>query len=296
MIRSPAAFCQSALQRGGTAGRAGNRGNKQRMRGGGSWAALMAASALAALVSACAGVPRDASLPIDDPNEQFNRGVLRLNQAVLDPASNVVKQVPGPNSRPVARFGCKPEGAARSRQQHPSGPLQRRRDHRWPHRLQYDLRPWRIVRCRHGGGAASAERRFRPDPVRLRRPGRHLCERALLWPLDAARFGRRCGGYRAGSGRLGDGRHHHWLAVVGRRGRLGGDSASGPMAGGRERLDRLLQLPALRAGIRPVGPNCARPSACRPKPNCPRPPDRLTKRRPGHRGAGPASFSLRRKR
>jgi phospholipid-binding lipoprotein MlaA len=66
------------------------------MRGGGSWAALMAASALAALVSACAGVPRDASLPIDDPNEQFNRGVLRVNQAVLDPASNVVKQVPGP--------------------------------------------------------------------------------------------------------------------------------------------------------------------------------------------------------
>ena len=66
------------------------------MRGGGSWAALMAASALAGLVSACAGVPRDASLPIDDPNEQFNRGVLRVNQTVLDPAANVVKQVPGP--------------------------------------------------------------------------------------------------------------------------------------------------------------------------------------------------------
>jgi phospholipid-binding lipoprotein MlaA len=66
------------------------------MRSGERWIAWAAASALAALVSACAGVPRDASLPIDDPNEQFNRGVLRLNQAVLDPASNVVKQVPGP--------------------------------------------------------------------------------------------------------------------------------------------------------------------------------------------------------
>ena len=40
-------------------------------------------------------LPRDASLPIDDPNEQFNRGVLHLNQAVLDPAASVVKQVPG---------------------------------------------------------------------------------------------------------------------------------------------------------------------------------------------------------
>ena len=56
----------------------------------------MAAAALAGLVSACSGVPRDASLPIDDPNEQFNRKVLQVNQVVLDPASNVVKQVPGP--------------------------------------------------------------------------------------------------------------------------------------------------------------------------------------------------------
>jgi phospholipid-binding lipoprotein MlaA len=63
---------------------------------GKSWVAHLAAWMLAALVSACAGVPRDASLPIDDPNEQFNRGVLRVNQTLLDPAANVVKQVPGP--------------------------------------------------------------------------------------------------------------------------------------------------------------------------------------------------------
>ena len=52
---------------------------------------------IVALVSACAGIPRDASLPIDDPNEQFNRRVLGVNQVVLDPVSNVVKAVtPGP--------------------------------------------------------------------------------------------------------------------------------------------------------------------------------------------------------
>jgi len=63
------------------------------MRGGERWIAWTAASALALLVSACAGVPRDPSLPIDDPNEQFNRKVLQVNQALLDPASNVVKAV-----------------------------------------------------------------------------------------------------------------------------------------------------------------------------------------------------------
>ena len=46
---------------------------------------------MAALLSACAGVLRDPSLPIDDPNEQFNRRILAVNQAVLDPVANVVK-------------------------------------------------------------------------------------------------------------------------------------------------------------------------------------------------------------
>ena len=66
------------------------------MGSGEGWVARIAAAALAGLVSACAGAPRDASLPIDDPNEQFNRGVLRANQVVLDPAANVVKRVPSP--------------------------------------------------------------------------------------------------------------------------------------------------------------------------------------------------------
>jgi phospholipid-binding lipoprotein MlaA len=61
------------------------------------WAAGPIALGLAALLSACAGVPRDPSLPIDDPWEQTNRGVLRANQVVLDPVANVVKAAtPGP--------------------------------------------------------------------------------------------------------------------------------------------------------------------------------------------------------
>ena len=59
------------------------------------WIGRLAALGLAGLVSACAGVPHDASLPIDDPNEQFNRGVLHVNQIVLDPTASVVKSVPG---------------------------------------------------------------------------------------------------------------------------------------------------------------------------------------------------------
>ena len=65
------------------------------MRGVERWTKWLSAASLAALVSACAGAPHDASLPIYDPNEQFNRGVLRLNQVVLDPPATVIKSVPG---------------------------------------------------------------------------------------------------------------------------------------------------------------------------------------------------------
>lgn len=65
------------------------------MRGVERWIGWLSAAGLAALVSACAGAPHDVSLPIDDPNEQFNRGVLRLNQVALDPPATVVKSVPG---------------------------------------------------------------------------------------------------------------------------------------------------------------------------------------------------------
>src|SRR5271168_5653683 len=69
--------------------------NRRRMRGVERWTKWLSAASLAGLVSACAGVPHDASLPINDPNEQFNRGVLHLNQVVLDPPATVVKSVPG---------------------------------------------------------------------------------------------------------------------------------------------------------------------------------------------------------
>lgn len=59
------------------------------------WIGCLGAAGLATLVSSCAGVQRDVSLPIDDPNEQFNRKVLRLNQVILDPPATVVKAVPG---------------------------------------------------------------------------------------------------------------------------------------------------------------------------------------------------------
>jgi len=51
----------------------------------------------ALLVSACAGAPRDASLPISDPNEQANRQVLAANQKILGPVSEGVRAaIPGP--------------------------------------------------------------------------------------------------------------------------------------------------------------------------------------------------------
>ena len=57
----------------------------------------MIAWLLLLLVSGCAGVPRNASLPISDPNEQMNRQVMAANQEVLRPNSEVVKAVvPGP--------------------------------------------------------------------------------------------------------------------------------------------------------------------------------------------------------
>ena len=61
------------------------------------WLRWSIAWVLAGLVGACAAVPKDASLPINDPNEQTNRQILMANQAVLRPVAKVVKAVtPGP--------------------------------------------------------------------------------------------------------------------------------------------------------------------------------------------------------
>jgi phospholipid-binding lipoprotein MlaA len=48
------------------------------------------------LVGACAALPRDASLPINDPAEDMNRHVMTANQELLRPASELAKALPGP--------------------------------------------------------------------------------------------------------------------------------------------------------------------------------------------------------
>jgi len=55
------------------------------------------ACALPLLLGACAGLPRDASMPVNDPNEAVNRQVMAANQEMLRPASEFVKTaIPGP--------------------------------------------------------------------------------------------------------------------------------------------------------------------------------------------------------
>ena len=67
------------------------------MRRARPWSKWATAWVLALLVSACAGVPRDAALPISDPNEKANREVLAANQRILGPISEGVRAaVPGP--------------------------------------------------------------------------------------------------------------------------------------------------------------------------------------------------------
>jgi len=65
-----------------------------RARGGLKWAI---ACALPLLLGACAGLPRDASMPVNDPHENVNRQVMTANQEMLRPASELVKTaIPGP--------------------------------------------------------------------------------------------------------------------------------------------------------------------------------------------------------
>jgi phospholipid-binding lipoprotein MlaA len=67
------------------------------MRQARGWLEWAFALALPLVLGACAGMPRDASLPVNDPNEQFNRHVMAANQAVMGPASVVVNAaIPGP--------------------------------------------------------------------------------------------------------------------------------------------------------------------------------------------------------
>ena len=74
-----------------------SRENRRQIGRAEHWLGLPVGCVLVALVGGCAGIPRDPSMPVNDPNEQSNRGVLKFNQGVLDPAANVVQTVtPGP--------------------------------------------------------------------------------------------------------------------------------------------------------------------------------------------------------
>src|SRR5215467_6866867 len=66
----------------------------RRARGGLKWAT---AWVLPLLLGACAGLPRDVSMLVNDPSEDMNRRVMAANQEVLRPASEFVKTaIPGP--------------------------------------------------------------------------------------------------------------------------------------------------------------------------------------------------------
>src|SRR5712691_6125358 len=67
------------------------------MRCARGWGQRAIACVLPLLVAACAGMPRDASMPISDPAEAANRDVLATNQRVLGPVSEAIKvAIPGP--------------------------------------------------------------------------------------------------------------------------------------------------------------------------------------------------------
>jgi phospholipid-binding lipoprotein MlaA len=63
------------------------------MRRGQAWARWAITIALPVIVGACAATPRDASLPLQDPNEQANRQVLAMNQEMLRPVAETVQKV-----------------------------------------------------------------------------------------------------------------------------------------------------------------------------------------------------------
>ena len=61
------------------------------------WIIWAVASALPLVVAGCAALPRDASLPVDDPGENLNRKIMTANLAVMRPAAHAVDAaVPGP--------------------------------------------------------------------------------------------------------------------------------------------------------------------------------------------------------
>jgi phospholipid-binding lipoprotein MlaA len=63
------------------------------MRRGQVWGRWAITIALPVIVGACAATPRDAALPLQDPNEQTNRQMLAVNQELLRPVAEAVQTV-----------------------------------------------------------------------------------------------------------------------------------------------------------------------------------------------------------
>ena len=63
------------------------------MRRGQVWGRRAITIALPVIVGACASAPRDAALPLQDPNEQANRHMLAMNQEMLRPVAETVQKV-----------------------------------------------------------------------------------------------------------------------------------------------------------------------------------------------------------
>ena len=63
------------------------------MRCGQIWGRWAIVLALPVVVAGCASAPRDASLPLQDPNEHVNRQMLAMNQEVLRPVAKTVQTV-----------------------------------------------------------------------------------------------------------------------------------------------------------------------------------------------------------
>lgn len=67
------------------------------MRGAGRGLLRAVAGVLPLLLAACAGLPKEVALPVDDPHEKVNRHVMAANQEALRPAATFVKTaIPGP--------------------------------------------------------------------------------------------------------------------------------------------------------------------------------------------------------
>ncbi|HET7912384.1 MAG TPA: VacJ family lipoprotein [Pseudolabrys sp.] len=63
------------------------------MRRSAVWVRWAITLVLPIVVGACAATPRDAALPLQDPNEQANRKMLAMNQEVLRPVAEAVQTV-----------------------------------------------------------------------------------------------------------------------------------------------------------------------------------------------------------